>query len=102
MAFNMNYETELPLEFCGRLATYVPCLVELECNTDGGTAEYKVISIRLSDYNGDYYEPAGEDFDMICRMLRTYADKHLVQSIWDKADWEDTVIRGNKDWGIYS
>lgn len=102
MDFNMNYETELPIEFCGRIVSYVSCVAELECDTSEGSASYKIINIRLTDYNGDYYEPSGEDFEMVSRMLRKHADKHICECIWDKDDWEGSVIRGNKDGGIYA
>lgn len=102
MAFTMKYETDLPIEFCGRVVAYVNCLAEVECDTDSGSASYNVIGIRLTDYHGNYYEPSGEDFDMACRMIRKHADKHICECIWDKDDWEGSVIRSDKDGGIYA
>lgn len=102
MQFTMDYETDLPIEFCGRIVSHVSCLAQLECSTDSGRAKYNVIGIRLTDHNGDYFEPSGEDLEMVIRMLWRHADRHIVECIWDKDDWEETVIRSDKDGGIYA
>lgn len=102
MSFELKYETGIPVMFCGRLATKVPVTAILECYIETGWAEYKVLSVTLSDYHGNDYEPSGEEYDMVCRMIRESADKDIRTAIWDKADWEETVIRTDKDGSIYA
>jgi hypothetical protein len=102
MPFDMDYECELPIEFCGRIIDYVRCDLLLECRFDHGQAIYDIHKIQLTDFNGDYYEPSGEDVDMIDRMVRKMFDSKICAMIYDQDEWDRSCIKGTPEWSVYA
>lgn len=102
MPFDMDYECELPIEFCGRIIDYVRCDLLLECRFDHGQAVYDIQKIQLTDFNGDYYGPSGEDVDMIDRMVRKMFDDKIRAAIYDQDEWDRSCVVGNPEWSIYA
>lgn len=102
MTFDMDYECELPIEFCGRVIDYVRCDLLLECRISYGNAVYDVQKIQLTDFNGDYYEPSGEDVDMIERMVRKLFDDKICAAIYAEDEWNGSVAKSEPEWSVYA
>lgn len=87
-----EYEDRLPIFFCGKHVDDVAfrCVVELEYNYSWDEASYNISEIYIQDYNGDEFQPSGENFDMVERMIVELYDRKLQ-------DLTDEKFEGSKD-----
>lgn len=91
-----EFEGYLPIMFCGRVTDHVHffCDVEVEYNRREDEFSYDIKDIRLRDFQGDEYQPSGENYDMVKRMIVELYDHKLNEVGGEKV--EDQMV----NWGV--
>lgn len=103
-----EYEDSLPLFFCGKHVDNVSfrCVVECDYDFYGDECSYAIKEIYVQDYNGDDFEPAGENYDMVKRMILDLHHRKLQditnEKFGDAKDFSDDYYEESRDCGVYA